>query len=59
MPFNSNIWSWLTSRSVGALGSKYAPFVPSNIKTRMLIETGQITASDLAVAVGLSQTFKI
>lgn len=59
MPFISNIWSWLTTKLIGSLGSKYVPFVPGNTKTRMLVETGQITASSLAVAVGLSQTLKL
>lgn len=59
MPLLNNIWSWLTTKLIGSLGSEYVPFAPGNTKTRMLIETGQITASDLAVAVGLSQTLKL
>lgn len=59
MPLLANIWSTLTQKFSGGLGSIYVPFISGSTKVRMLIETGKIPSSSLAVAVGLSLTLKL
>lgn len=63
MPLYANIWNTAVTRIAGAEGHSNFPIVgggdDGNTKVAMMIATGQIPTSSLAMAVGISRTLKL
>ena len=63
MPLYSNIWNTAVVRIAGAEGHGNLPIIgggdDGNTKVAMMLATGQIPTTSLAMAVGLSRTLKL